>query len=270
MNDRLKDALDSIHAEDELKEHTRRFLRRKLYNKSRRRTMTLRYAAVVCSLLFLAGFGGYLFYITPVSYISIDINPSIELGLNRLDRIVTVASFNEEGAVALANVELKNLKYEEAILVLLESQEISAYLTDQARISINVASDDRDKNAEIQERVMECTGDRYENVSCHGSSEADMHDAHYLGLSVGKYRAYVKLQSLAPDITAEDVRGMTMRQIQELIEEFSAGENEDTVDWDAEYEYDHWDSDENGSGHKGGHGGNGNENGGHRNRHSRS
>lgn len=42
--------------------------------------------------------------------------------------------------------------------------------------------------------------------------------AHEAGLSCGKYRAFLELQLLDPDITPEAVQGMTMREIRELIE----------------------------------------------------
>ena len=37
-------------------------------------------------------------------------------------------------------------------------------------------------------------------------------------MSVGKYRAYLILRELDPDITAEEVQGMTMREIYQLIQ----------------------------------------------------
>ena len=34
---------------------------------------------------------------------------------------------------------------------------------------------------------------------------------------MGKYRAFLELQKVKPDITVDDVKGLTMRQIRDLI-----------------------------------------------------
>lgn len=43
------------------------------------------------------------------------------------------------------------------------------------------------------------------------------------GLSLGKYRMYQALQALDPAITAEEVRDMTMSQLQALLDALSGG-----------------------------------------------
>ena len=212
---KMKDIFDAVHADEGLKDHTRDFLRRRFYET--RRSFRAAYA-IACSLFLLLGLGGYSVYFTPVTYISIDINPSIELELNRLDRIIAVTPYNEDGAAAIKNLSLKNRRYDDGILVLLESGGMSSYLSEDAGISISVASDYEEKYARIQNRVMECTGDRYANVSCHASSEEVVSSAHHAGLSFGKYRAFLELQSENPELTAEDVKEMSMREIQELME----------------------------------------------------
>lgn len=222
MNDQLKRAFDAVVAEDRIKENTKNYLHYRLYGKYRRTRNYGRLAVAFC-LVLLLGIGGHGLYFTPVSFISIDINPSIELGLNRLDRIISVTPFNVDG---VENLELKNRKYDEAILMLLDSREMSSYVTEDSQISISVVSEYSDKNEEIQERVMACTEKRYENVSCHSSSEGVVESAHHEGVSFGKYQAFLELQSLYPDITIEDIRNLTMRQIQDKIDAYSYSETD--------------------------------------------
>ena len=62
-----------------------------------------------------------------------------------------------------------------------------------------------------------CTANR-KNAYCYACSPEEVDEAHAAGLSHGKYRAYLELQALAPDITIEEVQGMTMREIQELVQ----------------------------------------------------
>lgn len=222
---KLKYMFDAVYAEEALKENTKDCLHRRFYEKQKKRVDRIGYA-MACSLFLLLGMGGYAFYFTPVTFISIDINPSIELELNRIDRIIAVTPYNEDGAAAVENLALKNRRYDEGILALLESNGMSSYLSEDANISISVASDYEGKNARIQERVMECTGKLYGNVSCHASSGEDMKRAHHAGVSIGKYRAFLELQAVNPELTLEDAKGMSMREIQEVMDGDSCGGTE--------------------------------------------
>ena len=48
-------------------------------------------------LLTVTLWGGTWLYFTPTMEISVDINPSIELGVNRFDRVISVDGYNEDG-----------------------------------------------------------------------------------------------------------------------------------------------------------------------------
>jgi len=92
MDERIRDAFASIHAGEELKESTRAVLEQA--RTRRRRPARALAAAVACLVLLVVGIGGYQFYFTPTSVLSIDINPSLELGVNRFDKVVSVHSYN--------------------------------------------------------------------------------------------------------------------------------------------------------------------------------
>ena len=96
--EKLKASLDQIHAEESLKTSTKKYLLKKVYFKEKKRSSPLRKfaAAAVCSLAVFIGGGSWLFF-TPTAFISVDVNPSLELGINRFDRIVSVTGYNEDG-----------------------------------------------------------------------------------------------------------------------------------------------------------------------------
>ena len=100
--EKLKASLDQIHAEESLKTSTKKYLFEKVYFKEKKRPSPLRKfaAAAVCSLAVFIGGGSWLFF-TPTAFISVDVNPSLELGINRFDRIVSVTGYNEDGIFTL-------------------------------------------------------------------------------------------------------------------------------------------------------------------------
>ena len=57
-----------------------------------------------------------------------------------------------------------------------------------------------------------------ENIYCCSASYQEVAPAHELGLSYGKYRACLALQSLDPELDLNEICHMTMRQIQDMTE----------------------------------------------------
>ena len=94
MRDRLKQAFDAVHAEEALKERTKAFVAQQTRGHARRRPALRPSLAAAFACLCLLFTGGYWLYFTPTATISIDINPSIELGVNRFNRVVSVEGYN--------------------------------------------------------------------------------------------------------------------------------------------------------------------------------
>ena len=83
-------------------------------------------------------------------------------------------------------------------------------------MSIMVAGENETQCGRLLAGAEACTAGQ-ENVSCrHGDSEK-LEQAHYAGLSLGKYEAFLELQALEPTVTTDDVAGLTMRQIRDWI-----------------------------------------------------
>ena len=55
------------------------------------------WALAACLALAAVGFGGYRWYAEPTAFVSLDVNPSIELEVNRFDTVVAARGVNETG-----------------------------------------------------------------------------------------------------------------------------------------------------------------------------
>lgn len=218
MNGNLKETLDKIQAEESLKENTRQFLLQKTnHYTSKKKTSSVRWvAAAACFLFAFFGISGYQAYFTPVSAISIDINPSIELGINRFDRVISVEGYNEDGQILADSLDIRFLNYTDALNEILENEMVVDCLSRNEIMSISVAGKEEEQSSEILAQVESCT--RYQqNVYCQAGNYQQVEDAHTLGLSFGKYQAYLELKELDSQITPEEVQGMTMREIRDRI-----------------------------------------------------
>ena len=145
MSKNLKEAFDSIHADPALKESTRAFLREKTGNytvpEPRRRSGGFRRLApaLACAALLVVGLSGYQAYFTPTSAISIDINPSVELEINRFDRVITVEGLNDDGTALAAELNVRFLSYDDALEQIIASDAIQQCLADDGVLSIVVS-----------------------------------------------------------------------------------------------------------------------------------
>ena len=220
MNNKIYDALDTVKAGDTLKASTMEYLKHSRQKRAVRRFRPSVYKtliAVCAMLLVVVGIGSYSFLQTPVSYVSIDVNPSIELALNRFDRVVSATAFNKDGAAVLEGLSVQGLSYTEAIDQILESANMKAYLTDEAELVFTVAAGDADKGDALLLGIENCPGSmEHGGHSVLGEMDT-VAEAHHNGLSLGKYSAYLELAQYDPEITVEDCHHMSMAQIHGLI-----------------------------------------------------
>ncbi len=204
----IQESMKNIRASEELKRNTLHYL-----DRQKKRAMpgkVWRYAAVAaCLFLFLTA-GGFRLYAKPVSYISIDVNPSIELGINRFGRVVSADAYNTDGQDILEHVKLKNMSYSQAIDKLLQSEDYAVYLTEGSHLVFTVISERSD--AIMQELNEEKRSGAYQ-VSTYSSDMTCREEAHQHEMSFGKYRACQELAQYDETVTIEDCHGMTMGEI---------------------------------------------------------
>ena len=222
MNDIFKELFNPIRAEEKLKNQTIAFLAQRTQGYTRTTIKPHKYPlyATVCICFLFMLFGGRWLYFTPTAQISIDINPSIEMSINRFDQVIDINDFNEDGRKLADSLNIKYMNYADAVEQVLNNDTITALLSNNEVVTITVIGPDRRQSAKILSGVEVCAEERC-NTYCFFASSEEVADAHGMGLSCGKYRAFLELQLLDPNITPEAVQEMTMREIQDLIDRLS-------------------------------------------------
>ncbi len=227
--------LNKIKAEEELKEKTKVYIQEVLAQKSQENTHTFEKVSLdnrktskkllapfvsvaACALLLI---GGFAYYNTPVSYLSLDINPSIELGINAFDKVVTVESYNDDGAALLKESDLNGLTMEEAINNLVQNAADQGFIADDGStvIAITAETNQADNAVNLQN-----SGEAGVNAALAAKSipaivYTDCSDlalrtqAKALGISPGKYKLILILQALDPAITVDQYRNTKVTDI---------------------------------------------------------
>lgn len=219
MNNTLQKLFGPIQAEEELKNRTKEFLVKKTQNYTKKRKYRAYALACACTLLMLLG--GQWLYFTPTTEISIDINPSIELSINRFDRVISVGGFNEDGRELSNALNVKYKDYAEAMEQIMQHESIKKLLSGGEVMTITVIGSDEQQSAKILLGVETCTANQ-SNTYCYSALPEEAATAHEMGLSCGKYSAFLELQLLDPNISAQTVQNMTMREIRDMIQNLSS------------------------------------------------
>lgn len=225
MTNKIYDAFDEIKANHEIKESTKQVLFAKKSRKTDlfRRKAFRRTLEAACIALFLAiGIGGYSLVRTPVSYVSIDVNPSIELALNRLDRVVSATAYNEEGEEILEPLSLEGKKYTEAIDEIVNCEAMKPYLALDSELVFTVAAS-KGQEKKLKEGVEKHCGHNQQNYQYSLADFGVVQQAHDHALSLGKYNAYLQLSQYDDTITPDDCRHMSMSEIHCITKEHEQG-----------------------------------------------
>ncbi|MDE5696273.1 MAG: hypothetical protein K2I96_02510 [Lachnospiraceae bacterium] len=216
---KIQKSMENIRATEEMKQNTLQYLETQRAKQGRgifqwKPYTALRYVMAVICIFLLAGTGGYAVYSRPVSYISIDVNPSIELSVNCFGRVVSVKGYNEDGQDILEHVPLKNISYQQAIDRLLQDAYYIRFLNRDSQLVVTVISEHSDV---MLEQINANDSFQALGALTYSSDAACMDEAHQHEMSFGKYRAFLELAQYDASITVEDCHGMTMGEIQDRI-----------------------------------------------------
>lgn len=184
-------------------------------------------AAIVAVFLLLCG--GYYLYFIPTATISIDINPSLELSINRFDRVISVNGYNSDGDALADSLDIRFMNCQDAVSELLENENVTDLLSQDEMMAITVGGSNDGQCSRILENVQTCTKSHEESTHCYTATDDETHEAHNMGLSCGRYKAYQELQTLDPDITPEEVNEMSMKEIYDRIASLTGQSTKRTV-----------------------------------------
>ena len=218
MDDKIKDALGGIEAGERLKRMTKARIRSATFdygrNLARFRARRRRLAALAASaVLCLSGAG---LWFSPVKRIGLDINPSVEIRVNLLNRVIALEGLNPDGEKLAAALDVAGMDYGDAMGRIMVSDELGVYLDAGNLLSITVSG----RGAEQTLKQVVCRAYAVaedEQVFYILADDSTVRAAKAEGLSVVQYEALTALRQSDPSASAEDVRSLTMTEIRRII-----------------------------------------------------
>jgi len=196
---------------------------------------------VMCSALtaMIAIAGGITLwaYKTPYSYVSLDVNPSIEYSLNRFDKVISITAVNNDGQEILNKLELDKLENENIEDVIAETvNQISkdGYFDNSidndidGGIIIATSGEYLDKSDKLAEKLQKSLENEIEEIGEDIKLETisvgleRVQKAKELGVTPGKLNLVEKLQNSSADpesIIVEEWLNKPVKDIMRAIKE---------------------------------------------------
>lgn len=223
MEDKLHNAFDSLQATQRLKRTALAQIRRKTFDYGRHqyryRQHRRQLAAGLLSLV--AVISGLGIWYLPTTSIGLDINPSLELTVNVLDRVIALKGNNADGLEVAQKLDVVGMPYDDAMQRVLISQELSPYLENGSMISISMVGGGSESHAEEMLSKVVCRAYALaedENVFYCQTDRETLAAARASGLCIPRYLAWQHLLETDPDVTAEEVSQMPKEEIRALAQ----------------------------------------------------
>lgn len=184
-------------------------------------------ASTAAAFVMLCGAGVWA-TTSPYSYVSLDVNPSIEFTLNRFDRVLSVSAVNDDGETILKEIELDEMKYEkidEALTKTINAISEDGYFEDEIEGGIVIATsgEDEQKSEELAEELEEDAKMAVEENENEVAVEAisvgleRVQEARKLNVTPGKLNLVQKLQATTENPEEFNTEEWLQKPVKEIM-----------------------------------------------------
>lgn len=189
------------------------------------------------AVVLLAGLGYfvYVFNKGPLSYVSISINPDIELAVNSSDVVREVITVNEDADILVSDLNLVGMTIEEAsdaiVEEAIETGFIDEYGTDN-EVIVTVNNEDEAIRGDLEEKVVTRLNSKFEEKKVYpivvsmGINDDIRAEADQFGISDNKMLFIERAVMIDPTLTKEELVDLEINEIQQVIREYVASRHE--------------------------------------------
>lgn len=178
-------------------------------------------AIAACFLVLISlSAGGALLWNDTASLISLDVNPSIELEVNRFDRVIAAKAYNPEAQAILDSGKIGGQPLDRAISELFANG-LTDYLEKSPYIAYSVQSGSEEKESSLSARLKALTEELTSAVPSSRPASIDIYSvddevvttAHQHHVTAGKYMAILQLQEVNPEVQVEEYSHCSIGEI---------------------------------------------------------
>lgn len=160
------------------------------------------------------------------SYVTLDINPSIELIVTPKEKVIYANPLNEDAELLLLEIDVIGLYIDEATDLIIETAIAMGYIdieSDEVYVSVSTINMQAQIGEAIQNRVKEAVNEAFKNRAMMGKAvDKDfgkdyVEEANSYGVTPGFYRLAESAVTNS-DLTLEEALAMTQQELMELVQ----------------------------------------------------
>ena len=173
--------------------------------------------------------------VTSSHYLTISINPEVELELNADNEVTDVISINEDADVLTSDLNLVGLNVEDASTAVIDAATDMGYIdeySDENAVMISVYSDDETERVSLQQKVIDKLNSHFETRKVYavlvakGLNDELKQEADNNNISYGKMLLVEEALALNPDLNKEDLVKLQVADIQSEIKSYVTARHE--------------------------------------------
>jgi len=135
------------------------------------------FALMVLCIGGVFGFNRYNKMYKVDSVIDFDVNPSIELSINKSEKVISVNALNEDGKIILDNMDLDKVDLDVAVNAIIGSMVKNGYISDiENSILVSVKNDDIDRANKLKDDITNSINEILSSSSIKGSVLSQTYD----------------------------------------------------------------------------------------------
>lgn len=160
------------------------------------------------------------------SVVSIDVNPSVEISVNKKQKVIDVKAVNDDGADLLGTKNYKGMDLESAVDSIVTSLNESGYIdADRNSILVSVKNDDKEKGNKLSEKLAQMIYDLFAETDISASilsqsvtstdQLAELVNSY--GISEGKAQLIAQILDENQLLTADSIANLSVNDLNLLI-----------------------------------------------------
>lgn len=183
--------------------------------------------AAAAAAIIIMGTGTWS-YASPYSYVSLDVNPSIEYTVNYFDRVIKVTAVNDDGEKIIENLTLGNLKnttIKEAVTATVDQISDAGYFDGVTKGGIVITTSG--KNNKTAKKLSEQLKNTVETEAAKNNDDIAVEacqvsmdrveNAHKLGVTPGKLNLVEKLKQSASDPSEINIKEWLNKPVKDIM-----------------------------------------------------